>query len=33
MKRFFGDLVATMALFGLWAVVALWATILQGLLG
>ena len=33
MKRFIGDIVGLVVLFGLWAVVALWATILQGLLG
>ncbi len=33
MKRFIGDLVGMVVLFSLWAVVALWATILQGVLG
>ena len=33
MKRVIGDLLAMVALFGLWAVVALWAMILQSLLG
>ena len=33
MKRVIGDLLGMVVLFGLWAVVALWAMILQSLLG
>ena len=33
MKRVIGDLLGMVGLFGLWAVVALWAMILQSLLG